>query len=317
MNRQLYIIGNGFDLHHGLDTWYSSFGAYLENENPDLYELLVEHIGAAQGEDLWSNFEANLANLKVEKILGKNAHHLPNYAAEEFRDRDRYDFEYAMKDDLELLTEALLQEFRNFIEAVEIPDDATKNLIQLDPSARFLNFNYTDTLQKLYGVPESSIRYIHNAASDKSQQIILGHGIEPEKLKKEKAVMPDGLSEEQQQEWIDDQADQYDYSYDRGETMIRQYFGRSFKNTRDIISKHADFFSSLANIERVTVMGHSISPVDIQYFRAVAGASPNCQWEASYRSDGDKQLRIDALQSVGVDPSKISLFKMTDYLIKY
>ncbi|WP_377110387.1 AbiH family protein [Pseudoalteromonas sp. R86517] len=27
---KLYVIGNGFDVHHGLDTRYTSFGLYLK-----------------------------------------------------------------------------------------------------------------------------------------------------------------------------------------------------------------------------------------------------------------------------------------------
>lgn len=27
---KLYVIGNGFDVHHGLDTKYTSFGLYLK-----------------------------------------------------------------------------------------------------------------------------------------------------------------------------------------------------------------------------------------------------------------------------------------------
>ncbi|MDX7755866.1 AbiH family protein [Aeromonas caviae] len=31
-NMKLYVIGNGFDVHHGLDTRYTSFGLYLKKK---------------------------------------------------------------------------------------------------------------------------------------------------------------------------------------------------------------------------------------------------------------------------------------------
>ena len=42
---KLYIIGNGFDLHHKMDTTYASFGLFLKEYNYEVYELLLEHYG--------------------------------------------------------------------------------------------------------------------------------------------------------------------------------------------------------------------------------------------------------------------------------
>ncbi|MBK7632980.1 MAG: hypothetical protein IPJ13_00905 [Saprospiraceae bacterium] len=42
---KLYIIGNGFDLHHNLDTWYSSFGLFLKKTYIDIYDVFLEYYG--------------------------------------------------------------------------------------------------------------------------------------------------------------------------------------------------------------------------------------------------------------------------------
>ncbi|WP_215491193.1 AbiH family protein, partial [Escherichia coli] len=42
---KLYIIGNGFDLHHELDTSYFSFGDYLRKKDQDIYDHLVDFMG--------------------------------------------------------------------------------------------------------------------------------------------------------------------------------------------------------------------------------------------------------------------------------
>src|SRR5690606_9079464 len=35
---------------------------------------------------------------------------------------------------------------------------------QATPGARFINFNYTDTLQRLFGMPDTQVWHIHGAA---------------------------------------------------------------------------------------------------------------------------------------------------------
>jgi len=313
MSKKLYIIGNGFDIHHGLDTKYSSFGKYLEAQNLELYELVTSYIGFPnEDDDLWYRFETNLANLDVDEILSLETDLLPNIASDDFRDRDRYNFEHAMEEHLEKLTKVLRQEFRNFIEAAKIPDDAIEKKIELDNKAQFLNFNYTDTLQHIYQVDSSNITYIHNAASDQTTQIILGHGINPKEFERTAPVPPQGLTEEELYEWMQDQSDNYDHSYDLGEQMIRGYFSSAFKNTAEIIENNRPFFNSLANVEQVTVLGHSISEVDIKYFVEVVAIAPHSIWSVSYFSDSDKQRITDTFQTLGIAPNKITLFKIAD-----
>jgi hypothetical protein len=43
--KSLYVIGNGFDLHHNLDTWYSSFGLFLKNKYSQIYDVFLEYYG--------------------------------------------------------------------------------------------------------------------------------------------------------------------------------------------------------------------------------------------------------------------------------
>lgn len=275
--------------------------------------MLTEYFAYSDGDkDLWYRFEQNLANLDVDEILSIAPNFMPNYGSEDFRDRDRYDFQHEMERYLEKLTTGLLEEFRSFIESAKIPPDAYKKKIKLDPSATFLNFNYTNTLQELYQIEDSQINYIHNAASDQDHQIILGHGIDPEQLKRSEPVPPPGLSGPELSEWMDEQSDQYDHSYELGKDMIRGYFSASFKNTIEIIENNAQFFASLTNIEQVIVLGHSVSEVDTKYFAAVAASAPGCSWSASYFTDEDRVRIIGALQDLGIDPIKISFFKIVD-----
>ena len=53
----LYIIGNGFDLHHGVMSSYKSFAMWLQRKNRALYEKLND---VCRVESLWRDFEGSL-----------------------------------------------------------------------------------------------------------------------------------------------------------------------------------------------------------------------------------------------------------------
>jgi len=55
----LLIIGNGFDLSHGLHTCYNDFKEYLYETDSVLYDLLKNKMS----DFLWSNFEEDLGYL--------------------------------------------------------------------------------------------------------------------------------------------------------------------------------------------------------------------------------------------------------------
>ena len=43
--KTLYIIGNGFDMYHGLDTKYQSFGFFLKKKHSRIYDYLTDYYG--------------------------------------------------------------------------------------------------------------------------------------------------------------------------------------------------------------------------------------------------------------------------------
>jgi len=55
MTEKLYIIGNGFDLHHGLRTSYMNFrDNYVKKRSPIFWNYLLDIYGdTPQQDDLW------------------------------------------------------------------------------------------------------------------------------------------------------------------------------------------------------------------------------------------------------------------------
>ncbi|PHM72075.1 bacteriophage abortive infection AbiH family protein [Xenorhabdus sp. KJ12.1] len=201
---KLYVIGNGFDVHHGIDTRYTSFGLYLKNNYSETYELLIEHYGlsdlnpnysTSMSDPLWSEFETSMSLLDKDSVLEANMDAMPNYSSDDFRDRDRYTLEIEMERILGLLTTDLYKAFKEFILAVQFPQFDHSRSVNIDRDAVYLTFNYTDTLSQYYAIPDENVLFIHGKADEHVDELILGHSLADVDLsyfqKLEQSVRPD------------------------------------------------------------------------------------------------------------------------------
>ncbi|MDV4264817.1 bacteriophage abortive infection AbiH family protein [Acinetobacter seifertii] len=317
---KLYVIGNGFDVHHGLDTKYTSFGLYLKKNYRDVYNLLLEHFGftdldpdfpSSMLDPLWSEFESSMSGLSTDSVLEANMDAMPNYASDDFRDRDRYTLEIEMERILGYLTTDLYKAFKEFILAVEFPEFNMGNAVNLDKNAMYLTFNYTDTLTYYYGIPDNNILFIHGKAENDDQELILGHGVDPENFKEKPVGPPKDLNDEEYEQWAEYQSAQYDYSFERGKHAINRYFSATFKGTEEIIENHKEFFSSLHNVDEIYILGHSLADVDLPYFRKLKqSVKPAIKWVATFYAPQDEQRHMDILKALNV--SNVSVIRMNE-----
>ncbi len=58
--KKLYIIGNGFDMQHGIKSKYSDFREYIETKDESLKAKPEEYFDS---DVLWSNFEEASADI--------------------------------------------------------------------------------------------------------------------------------------------------------------------------------------------------------------------------------------------------------------
>lgn len=346
----LYIIGNGFDLYHGLDTKYQSFAKFLVKEDEEIYDLLLSYYGLPDithsfakfiaeedkeyydlllpyyglqytAEDPvsdvefaeWSNFECSLANFDYKQVLEDNSDSAANPSSDDFRDRDWHTYQFEMEMIIEKLTVRLISIFNSFILNINYPERIDDSKIKLNSDSLFMNFNYTNTLERYYNISNTNICYIHNKSIDKDSKIILGHGTNPSNFEETQPEKPKGLSEEELIEWMDYMSEQYNFSYESAKSEILSYYTKAFKNVRLIIDDNVDFFGRLNNIKNVYVLGHSISPVDIDYFKAVfENTHQNAVWNVSYYSDYEKDKHLKTLLSLGIKYENIKQIRIKD-----
>ncbi|MDR1244644.1 MAG: bacteriophage abortive infection AbiH family protein [Endomicrobium sp.] len=287
MAKILYIIGNGFDLHHELKTKYSDFREYLQRHNSNLLYLLDTSFSA----DLWSDFEKNLAELNIREVFADNYDLLPDENSD--RDGEKYSFIDKMEQIKEDLTVGLRNAMRDWILDLQDSKNIDDFLLNLDENAIFLTFNYSDTLERLYQINSNQITYIHNKAErleinnvrpkerhliTDNSNIIIGHAVKNLIFEMPKT----------------NQKGYNSYSYEEGYEAIKSY--DNYKNTEQIIKENAPFFNSLNNIEKIVIIGHSLSDIDMPYFEEISKNTINSnEYRITYY--GDIKLDITKLQS--------------------
>lgn len=307
---KLYIIGNGFDLHHGLSTSYTNFEHHLKTHNIQLLDSLNKYYSfASVDDDLWSKFEKNLANLDKDSLID----YLLEYF-DETSERGRNAAGIEAETYINLLTNVLRCEFSEFILKAEEKGIDSSKLIPIDIDAKFISFNYTNTLEKYYQIPNENIFYIHGIAREK-EGITLGHSTDPELFNEEndEPTPPKDASEEVLEPWYEYMSDQHNPIYDDCVSTVNSYFSNSFKDTKHIIEENSLFFDDLSDIKEVFIYGHSMSEVDIAYIEEVVSkVKSDCHWSISYFGKNEKEEIEYSLENLNISSESYQLIKLTD-----
>jgi len=320
--RKLYVIGNGFDLYHGMETSYYSFGLFLNNVNRTIYDYLVKYYclpdivrgdEGGYGNLLWSEFESALSELDYETVLDDNSDYLASPGSPEFRDRDWHAFQIEMENIVGDLTCNLFEVFRKFILQVKYPSLFNINKITLEGKALYFTFNYTDTLERLYEISEENILYIHEKASCDDVTLILGHGIDPTEFIHEDPKPLEGLSDEKQEKWKEHMSDNHDFSYESGKQELMGYFSNSYKDTESIIAKNENFFNKINDLTKVVILGHSLAEIDLPYFEKIfRSVQENAEWLVTYYNANERNAHKETLMSIGVNEKNIKLTELVN-----
>lgn len=318
--KQLYIIGNGFDIHHGIPSRYSNYREWLEENDSDLIERLRNYYDVDEKE-WWNQFELELGHPDMADYIDNTAfENEPDYGSDDFRDRDYHAGEFQAEDEIGSLVVDIKGTFTEWVGSLPAPNSDKK--INLDKEdSFFINFNYTDTLQTLYNVKPTDILFIHGNVGE-GTELILGHNRPYDEIDSEFApeipTPPDELSDEDLAEWYEDMADSgedYIHQSVRGEVVSQIHNLR--KDTEKIIKANKETFEALKDVQTVHIFGLSFSPVDEPYLdevvRRVNVAKTN--WVVSYYSDDDKENAELFFGSKGIKNEFVNYVKLDDLLL--
>ena len=275
MEKKLYIIGNGFDLYHGLPTKYSDYAKWLSHSYTEVLEEINETFGDCK-EEWWSDFEQNLASVDTVTYAWEIAQmHKPDWASDSFRDRDWYEAEYVVRRKLSKVYEDILESFYQWILCIDL--NLYKPILPLkNRNSIFLTFNYTDTLETVYEIESEKIFHIHGRASIKNE-LVLGHGKNYEQLNQENP-MPSMV-------------DEY-YELLALEKALSVVASKK-KPTKNIIRANETFFNNLSDITEVIILGFSFSDIDKPYLDRICQHLnlKNVHWITSVYNNNDRQIQ--------------------------
>lgn len=267
---KLFLIGNGFDRWQGLPTSYDNFRQYyfthileitkqlrIKTEEDKAGNIItpVEKIfgdifnpAALPGEFFW-NFESSMALLDDQNIalyFGKS-------------NKGVYQMQETLNDALEILRRA----FGDWIKSILIED---KDIgYRFDDSCYFINFNYTNTLEKRFQVDEGNVNYIHGDFSD-TESIVFGHSKHPE------IAFPELMEQRFTHRIGGGKSKRLRELY-----LVEEVLYETDKHVQDNIDDLCEFMTidglHIEDITDIYVLGHSFGEPDYEYFEFLVKAT--------------------------------------------
>lgn len=309
--KHLYIIGNGFDCHHRINSSYKDFYKFLSEYHAD---LLCEVDDAFENCDSewWGDFENKLGELNVYSVARKIASENRPDLLSDHCDRTWEDAEIETRNKLEELFDRIKETFHEWIMQLNKPVAELSLKIETINSV-FLTFNYTKTLENLYGINPKKILHIHGCVDDlevgHSENFILGHGKDRKDIlalnENEEVRISDGLSDEEVQNYLEELACNVEFHEQLArDAAVSQLCGLR-KPVDAIIQEKQTFFNSLTDIDVVHIYGFSFSPIDEPYIKIIASKFKSAEWEISDYKNGNCHKIKDFLYRHDVNNFKI------------
>ncbi len=234
----LYIIGNGFDCAHDIKSKYSDFKQWCEDSKRDtmLFDILF-----STKQEFWESIEKALGNYDEKEIL-------------EFCKPDvDFDFDHSLSSSARIedapmtILQPAINDLKNYFNEWVNTIDITKAkpFLKIYKNARFLTFNYTETLEEVYDVPREQICHLHGNRLLKDNHYIFGHN----KYQRYNGAYSE-LPIYEENAYI----------------SIIEYMNALRKPIEEIIKANQMFLDILTDIKLVYILGHSLSDIDKEYF---------------------------------------------------
>ena len=182
----LFLIGNGFDIWQGLKTRYADFEAYYEEHLDEVLarlHLKKKTLTDQEGKMVtYSDVELFYGD---PRCPGKLPHEFWNDFETALDKIDDQEINYFFGREGVRNIQSCANHAQNILREIFCDWVASIRIEEADPQYDFgehallVNFNYTETLLKRFGVAEKNEYHIHGSADDK-HSIIVGHSTHPE-----------------------------------------------------------------------------------------------------------------------------------------
>lgn len=265
---KLFICGNGFDMHHNLRTGYDSYREFLKTQYHQVYRQYEDFpylfLPFIPGKEYtpWTNVEQSLTIEYRELMENAVSQDYPNLLSDS--DSRWSDMEVNVDILTEFLDSFTGKCFYEWISSIDCSHTVPDLNLALD--ALYVTFNYTDTLQVLYGIPESNILHIHGSLNRINPQYITNDTVRAEIQFGSPELNADQAYRELERQYGDD--DFYGASISLAVSTLCKALQRSSK---DLVVNYARLNEFLAHheINEVIIMGHTLTGADFPYYSDV------------------------------------------------
>lgn len=303
----LYILGNGFDLMHGIESSYYDFRDCL-GKHSSLRSALETYITV---EDVWADFENALAHFDIEAMSSEDIVDMWldifDVYNEDSGAAEYYMAVEAAAQPIQTVATELPKRFRKWVNTLA-SNTADRPLKNMFTGGKVLDFNYTEFVEELYGVPKENVCYIHGCRVKQKgkppEPLILGHlleasdeGFEPKTRQKSRISRFRRAFVQTVRENVIDWISGYD-----------EYLT---KDTAKIIAAHEEFFAGLGKTDKVITVGHSFSETDRDYYSKVKSSlddPSNARWYFGCYGLDDLLNLENLLEILEIDKSQVTVF---------
>ena len=275
---QLIIVGNGFDVNHGIPSSYAHFKTWLSNTDKELYDFLERYIDVAG--DWWNDFERSLSEIDIPKLIRETP--LENRPIDP---RFPSSFSHPASWRLDSVRESISLKFTEWVKTLD--GVKIKKKIELPEACLYISFNYTDTLERVYGIKENRIVYIHGKAS-RGDELIYGHG-------KSQFELEYDVMKKYNLHRSDDFFTAGSFGDSESELTSRVSYWQKYIQ---LASYYDVLRPAVAGANNVCVYGLSFSEVDYPYLQWIAEKNPNLKWRVSWHSENDKKCISEILRTL-------------------
>lgn len=292
---KLYIIGNGFDINHGLPCRYSDFLKYVCRYHHDDFHRIGNMFGNGNPSDLWKDFEANLATFDINRSIKNNLERFVESA------RHNPQFNISELTSLENGCDSLIQDisflFRKWVHN-KLVGYKVKPQYFLSPNDFYISFNYTNILERTYNIPRQRICYIHRClCDDEITMPIFGHGLDiiGEQIK---------LNNTSQEiiGKINVDMEEVKNTYYKLIVDLKKDTNEGLQN----LEASCFFVNTNKYIDEIIILGHSLGLSDVSYFERIAEfTNESVPITFSFFKEKEKQSIKDSIEKIFHHPERI------------
>lgn len=313
MGKTLYIIGNGFDIFHGLPTSYRCFLCFMLTNYPNDAKRLGFLFDRSNPKKLWSDFETELEKFDSLELVKRNIENwIHTKEINEFKN---------MFDDVHSQLQTF---FHEWVLQIQMGMD-NGNRLNFVENALFLNFNYTNTLEDFYHIESSNICHIHSdTLNTNSCKPIVGHAREHNCVEKDECIVCKFIRQYgKYPQWAINSEDFAEVVMEElnnlwdglaKESIIKHMPGHKIYT----IDQNRSFFDACRNCDDIFIMGCSLSSVDKDYYTEIFELSPNARWHISMYNENEAEVKTKFANLLDIKEEEVCVetFYMDNLLIK-